>query len=226
MTTSARAAKPVMQPAEEPLARGGARFEMIARLAVLHDEAAETAGLARLLGRATTAALALGLSASVVAANWHGPLVPLFAWLFLLGAGMAAVFRVYDNSVASPIDLVQMRARSADLSAVMLYVGFAWGAGSFLALAADASLGGRLIFAAGAGALVTVALRNVVFSACFLLPATVLATAAALQQSGERRLLDGAAVLGSCVVVGLAGLVFERLFLRMRSRNMAPYSPN
>jgi hypothetical protein len=53
----------------------------------------------------------------------------------------------------------------------------------------------------------------------------VLATVAALLQPGQGRWPDAAAVLGACTAVGLAGVAFERLFLRARGRNMAPYFP-
>lgn len=190
----------------------------IARLSALRDESVETARLARLLERATHAVLALGLSASAVAAQWEGELAPLLVWLVLLGAGMVAVFRVYDSSVGSPFELVQLQGRSGDLSVILLYVGFAWGMGSFLVLAPDASLGGRLIFAAGAGIVVTAALRSFAFSLRFLLPVTVLAALAASMLPG--RLIDAAAVLGSCVVVGLAGLVLEQVTSRNSSGNL------
>jgi hypothetical protein len=195
-----------------------APIEKIARLAVLHDEAAETARRARLLGRATYAALALGLSASVVAAHWDGELAPLLIWLILLGAGLVAVFRAYDSSLALPFELVQLRARSSDLLAVMLYFGFAWGAGSFL-VAANTGVGERLVFSAGASIVVTGVLRSFAFSACFLLPTMVLATIAALAQPVEGRYLDALAILSAGVLVGLAGYALDR-FAFARAKKM------
>ena len=71
----------------------------LARLAALHDEAAETAHLANLLGRAPWAAGLLGLSALATAfffARSVSP-VPLAVWLVLVTAAVAPELRDLDR---------------------------------------------------------------------------------------------------------------------------------
>ena len=68
---------------------------LIARLAELHDEAAETALLANLLGRVPyLAAVLLGM-ACATAVLVHAGIAPLLTWLTLAAAGLVALMRAY-----------------------------------------------------------------------------------------------------------------------------------
>ena len=208
---------------EKPTSEGA--FETprddIARLAVLHAEAAEATLLGHLLSRATFVALALGLAESFVAARWVGALAPLISWLILMGAGLIAVFSAYDSFAANAFERADLRSMRRHLMAIMAYVGFAWGTAGFLVLAADGSLQGYLLVSAGTSALVVLVLRMSAFSACFLAPATLLSAAALLLRSQHPRLLDSAITLGSGLVIWVVAKAFERLSLH--SRQAVPY---
>src|ERR1700743_2827702 len=83
-------AKPDVLRREDPRIR-------LAQLARLHNEAAQTAMLANLLGRAPQAMAAVTLSGVVVAGLSLGAMPPaeVAAWLALVGAGVIALWRAY-----------------------------------------------------------------------------------------------------------------------------------
>jgi len=193
----------------------------IARLAELRDEAAETAVLANLLGRAPHLAAAL-LGVTVLAAAFvHAPLAPLLTWLTLMGAGLVALMRAYVTMIAAPFERAPLRFFARDLQAIMLYVGFAWGAGSFLALPPDITFGQLLAFSAGASVLVALIARACDAVACFTIPVTLLCGAAVLDKSFASGVFASAAILASgLLVVGVAYL-FERAQARPLDAGLA-----
>src|SRR5580698_7502204 len=84
----------------------------LARLAALHDEAAETAHLANLLGRAPWVAGLLGLGALVTAWFCAGSVssVSLGVWLMLVTVAVAAVGRSYGQAIEAPFDRTALKA--------------------------------------------------------------------------------------------------------------------
>ena len=74
------------------------------------------------------AAVLLGM-ACATAVLVHAGIAPLLTWLTLAGAGLVALMRAYIIAIAAPFARAPMRFFARDLQAVMLYVGFAWGAG-------------------------------------------------------------------------------------------------
>ncbi len=90
---------------------------------------------------------------SAAAALAHAATAPLLTWLVLIGAGLASLMRSYVIAIAAPFERAPLRLFARDLQAIMLYVGFAWGAGSFLALPADVTVLQAIMFSAGAASL-------------------------------------------------------------------------
>jgi len=171
------------KPASQPLAKPDAmRREdpriRLAQLARLHNEAAETAMLANLLGRAPQIMAVLGLGALVVAGLSLGamPLAQSVVWLALVAAGVVALWRSYARAMEAPFELFPLKGFAGDLSAVLFYAGFAWGAGAFLALAPQANIAAAALFLGVPGAALVYAARGkAVF---FLAPVCALALAA------------------------------------------------
>lgn len=226
MATIVRAATEIAsRSAEQPVSSGplDAPRERITRLVELHGQAAETAGIARLVERATYAVLALGLGASVVAAQWDGALGPILAWLILMGAGLLAAFHAYDDSATQPLDLAHVRPLGRVVSAIMLYTGLAWGAASFLLLPGDASLQLLLVLSAGASALIHLMLRAPTAGTCFLIPATLLPAMAVLVRPAQPRLLDAAAIIAAGLAIGLTANALERNIAHDRDRQAGRY---
>lgn len=187
---------------------------LIARLAELHDEAAETALLANLLGRVPyLAAVLLGM-ACATAVLVHAGIAPLLTWLTLAAAGLVALMRAYIIAIAAPFARAPLRFFARDLQAVMLYVGFAWGAGSFLALSPDLTLFQSLAFGAGSVAIVALVVRASDVTLCFGIPVTVLSAGAMLTRPSGGSLFAVAAIVASGVAVMLAAYLSERASLR------------
>jgi hypothetical protein len=174
------------------------------QLAMLHDEARETALLANLLGRAPQAAAALaGIALVTAALSFAQSSTPaLVTWLVLVAAGIGAIARAYTYTIKAPFERVPLRAFSRDLSAILFYAGFAWGAGAFLAMPATASALAMVLFSAGTCAVLAGLLRARDQSLIFLAPVAGLSALAPLMR-GETAGLE---VLVACGLV--AGVVY------------------
>jgi len=226
MTTIVRAAAEIVSgSAEQPASCVPleAPREAIARLAELHGQAAETARITRLVERATGAVLALGLGASVVAAQWDGALGPILAWLILIGAGLLAVFHAYDDSATRPLELAHVRPLERAVSAIMLYTGLAWGMASFLLLPGDASLQLLLVLSAGVSAVVYLVLRAPAVGTCFLIPVTLMPAIAVLVRPAQPRLVDAAMIIAAGLAIGLTANALERNIAHDRNRQAGRY---
>lgn len=193
----------------------GPHADMI-RLAGLHAEAAMTAHFANLLGRGPLLGAALlGASACVAAfAFGHAPIAEIAAWLLLMLAGCGALAKSYRRAIRAPFELAPLRAFSEDLKAIMLYCGFAWGAGAYLALPADTGLAGILMFSAGAAALFAITLRNKGAAIAFLAPVAGMSAFAAVLLPLQDGALASALVLIGCAAIAAALYAAEVLIAR------------
>jgi hypothetical protein len=189
----------------------------LARLSALHDEAAETALLANLLGRAPWAAAAIATAALayVFVSMSILPAASLLCWLALITAGVVAIGRAYGNAIEAPFDHVRLRNFARDLSAILLYLGFAWGAGFFLVLPAQAGLLASAGFVAAISAVLTGLLRARDVAFCFLAPATAMGVFAVAMRPLAGGLPAMLAILaGSLIVAGIAYLFEHTVFPR------------
>ena len=206
---------PVSTPREPETAPSLARA-YLTRLSQLHDEAAKTALLANLLGRAPYAAGAIAVAALVTAAlvASTAPLDELCTWLVLVAAGIGAASRAYAKAIRAPFELVTLQGFARDLSATLVYTGFAFGAGSLLVLPQNVSLLALLAFGAGTAALIGIVLRVRDLAWCFLVPAVTLSASAAILRPFQGGVADMAAMLVVGAAVAVAVQVAERLAVR------------
>jgi hypothetical protein len=185
----------------------------LAQLARLHDEAQETAMLANLLGRTPQVAIALGGCALLAAALTYGamPIAQTVIWLVLVGAGIGALWRGYAGAIAAPFERASLKNFAADLSAILFYAGFAWGAGAFLALPASWGIAAVAAFAAGPCALVAGFLQSRIPAWAFVAPVGLLtAVAVAIRPLGGG-LAEAGLVLLACAAIGLLSDWMQRL---------------
>ena len=203
------------QPRESEPAPSLARA-YLTRLSQLHDEAAKTALLANLLGRAPYAAIVLAAAAIVTAAlvASSAPTAELGTWLVLVAAGLGAAVRAYAKAIRAPFELATLQGFARDLSATLVYAGFAFGAGAILVLPANVSLLTLLAFGTGTSALVGVFLRVRDMTLCFLVPAVTLSAFAAVLRPFQGGVTDMAAMLVAGVAVAVAVQLAERLAVR------------
>jgi hypothetical protein len=164
---------PSLAESEEPALR---------RLAFLHEECVETARHAEQLARTPLAACALIFGCAIVVAlsAQSVPLGTLGLWALLVLAGAFGMLRLVQQTERAAFELMPLRAFALDLNAMLLYAGFAWGAGAFLAVPPDASALTLEWYAVGASLAVTGLFRAPVPTLCFVVPSTSLAVAAAL----------------------------------------------
>jgi hypothetical protein len=183
----------------------------LSRLAALHDEAAETAHLANLLGRAPWMAGLLG-SGALATALFCAQAVSSFslaAWLMLVTGAVAAIGWSYGKAIEEPFDRGALKTFATNLSAILLYAGAAWGAGLFLALPADMGLAGSIAFTATICALVAGILRARDMAFSFLVPATAVGAFSSLMRDAS--LTDALGILAGGLLVAAAATLLERL---------------
>ena len=197
----------IAQPQQPVPASSPGPKNALRQLAALHSEAEETAHLANLLGRTVPFAIVItGLCAATFA--FGGDTLPEgIAWAVLVLLGVGAMARVYSRTMVAPFARGPLQAFGADIMAILLYAGFAWGAGAFLALPQDAGIAAVILFAVAPAIAVAVLLRERNCLNVFLAPAAALTAFASLLRPFPDGALDAALVLlAAAAVVGVARL--------------------
>ena len=185
--------------------------DAVAKLAVLHAEAEETARLANLLGRALHAAIALPLAATLVIALSSGTSVaPRAAWAVLVAVASLAIARAYANAIGRPFERAALHSFAQDLTAVLVYSGCAWGAGAFLVLPGSAPVGSALMFAAGPALGIGLLLRERRAVLFFLAPVAALTSFACVLRQFSEGTMNAALVLIASAIVAAALILFHR----------------
>jgi hypothetical protein len=178
----------------------------LARLAALHDEAAETAHLANLLGRTPLAASALGVAGiiTVIVAFKTMPSPALALWLAMMTIAIAATALVYGRASDAPFDSDSLTVFARNLSAVLIFTGAAWGSGVALALPDDIGVMQMIIYALGAPAAIAAIFRVRDIGNCFVVPATATAAFCALMRDLSPTVTIGILMGGTAIVVAAA----------------------
>lgn len=185
---------------------GPAPQEALSRLAALHEEAGETARLANLLGNALH--VILMLPALALAVLWlGGGTTPWTDGLWLGFVGTAALFlaRFYRQAIRQPFARLQLKRFAARLSSCLLFAGFAWGAGAYLALPSYGGPLAAVLFATAPALAILLALREREAVFLFILPVSFLtAFAAVLRPFADGMLVSALVLLSSVLVCALA----------------------
>jgi hypothetical protein len=193
--------------AEEKPLRGS-----LARLKALHAEAEETARLANLLGRSGAVGAALPVLGIVtIALSVEANPASQIVWLLLVGAVALATLIAYRHAMKRPFEHDALKVYAKDLSAILLFAGFAWGAGAFLALPAGLSTGVVICFALLPAASIAYLLRDREALFLFLAPATVLTAAACLLKPFAGGWIAAATLVAAAAVLVGAARLYERL---------------
>jgi len=184
----------------------------VQRLAALHAEATETARLANLLGRGGALAGAIAgfaLAAAAMLSTLTG--AATLAWMLLCFAGAAVLGMTTVRTLRAPFERPALLTFREDMKAVLLYAGFAWGAGAWLMLPYDASAAAVIAFAAlPVGAIAALAKdRDCAF--LFGAPVTALVAFASVLRPFSDVALDAAFVLIACGAIGAAVVAAERV---------------
>ena len=208
-------------PPEAP----GASDDVLERLTLVHEECVETARHAALLTQTPAAARALILGCALVvgvSATSVSP-VTLGLWVALVLAAAFALLRMARQTERSAFELLPLRAFSLDLNAMLLYAGFAWGAGAFLALAPTAGMLTMGAYSVGAGLVMSAVLRVTTPILCFLIPSLALGAAAAL--AGSAGVPAAAAIIVSGLILAGTSAWAERRRARRHGVPLLPSSP-
>jgi hypothetical protein len=196
--------------------------DAMTKLAQLHAEATETARLADLLGRSLYIAIALPVFAALTITFAGGAGLPsTVAWAILILIASLSIGRSYTLALGRPVERVALRDFAQDLSACLLYAGFAWGAGAFLAVAGGADAGVALLFAGVPTLAVALLLRARQPALPFLAPVAALTSFACVLRPFAGGALAAALVLIACAVVA-AGIVATSRYAAKQHAALAP----
>ena len=168
-------------PAETPdhLEQTGSAFGHLSRLKALHEEAEETARLANLLGRTLYASATLAIASIAAILFAATGLSRALGWEVLMLLAIGALLHAYRHTMAAPFERAALRSFAEDLKAILLYAGFAWGAGAFLVLGIAASPLAAIFYSAGMIATLALLLRSATPILYFAIPVALLGTVAA-----------------------------------------------
>jgi hypothetical protein len=184
----------------------------LAKLAALHAEAEETARLANLLGRSAIIAAAITASATAVSL-----LLSSFAeaatlvWLLLSLAGAATLLIAYARTMRAPFERAALLSFREDLKAVLLYAGFAWGAGAWLVLPNEANAVAVVAFAALPVGAIAALTRDRDAAFLFGVPVMALVSFASVLRPFSDAGLDAGLILIACGAIGAAVLSIDRM---------------
>ena len=152
----------------------------LSRLPQLHEESRLALRRAGLLTRAVPAAGTLMAMGTVAALFGGGELGPAFAWSLLVLGGITAILVSHLRTAAV---FKNMAGSAADLRAILLYLGVAWGLGGFLALAPQPFL--IAAFAAIPTLALALLLRDSPAILAFGAPVTLIGLAACWLRTGD-----------------------------------------
>jgi len=96
------------------------------------------------------------------------------------------------------------------MSAILLYAGFAWGAGAFLALPAGTSLAASIVFAIVPSIAVAILLREREAVFLFLAPASMLTAFAGVLKPFAGGALDAGLILIAATAIAGAAVLAEK----------------
>jgi hypothetical protein len=199
----------VPRPSPVPAASPHIPHAAIARLPVLHAEAAQNARLGRFVAHSVQAACLLMLTGVATLSMGGGSLQSDFVWSVLVLAGVVAMTLNYiRGEAAGTLRRTRIEVSAADLRAILLYTGFAWGAGAFLALPTDPGVLPAFAFVMGPVLLLAALLKDEGGIAAFTAPAVILAAAAGMLKPWPGGNIAGALLVGA----GIAVLLFMHLY--------------
>ncbi len=173
----------------------------VARLAMLHEEAQDTARLANVLGRSIYVSLGFAAMAAATFTLGGNGLLESGVWAAFVAVAAVAIARAYRRTISKPFERAALNSFSQDLNANLVFAGFAWGAGAFLALPITAGTAAVVAFSAGAGIPVALLLREQERVFLFLAPVAALASFTCVLRPLSGGALDASLVLIACSAV-------------------------
>jgi hypothetical protein len=198
--------------APERLQKADERVGSIATLKRLHAEAEETAQLANLLGRSLYAGIALPiLGVLTVGMSVEMSPTPQLVWCGFVAAVAGAMLLAYRNAMRRPFERPALKDFAKDLSAILLFAGFAWGSGAFLALPAGTTAIAAVLFVTAPAMIIAYLLRDREALLLFLAPAACLTLVASLLKPYEGGVVVAALVLAASAAVACAAILYERV---------------
>ena len=196
-----------------------------ARLRAIHNEAEETSRLANLLGRTLYVGIALPVAALIAVALANPPAFRGLSFIVLTVMGAGAILFAYARAMRTPFDRACLRTFAADLDAIMLYAGFAWGAGAFLIVPTMSDPAIAVIFSGCIAALVAGLIQAREPVLMFAAPAGLLMALAAYLKPMHAPNATAFLAILSCSVV-IVSVAFSGWMKERSNRAPVPVDPS
>ena len=195
----------------------------LARLKAVHDEAAETSQLANLLGRSLYVGLLLPVLALAAIGLCDPPLTRGISFAVLVLMGACILLYAHGRAMRAPFDLAVLTTFSADLDAILLYTGFAWGAGAFLILPTNIDPALTTLFSGCTAAIVAMIVRSRRAVIMFAAPVGSFTALAALLRPLELPFISAALAVTACFFV--AGSVALSSWMKQQAADTSTIQP-
>lgn len=184
----------------------------LAKLKLLHAEAEETARLANPLGRSLYAGITLPVLAILtIGLSVEMRPAPQLLWCLFVAAVAGAILIAYRNAMRRPFERAALRDFAKDLSAILLFAGFAWGSGAFLALPVATAALPAILFVALPAVVIAYLLRDREALLLFLAPSTALTTIASLLKPFEGGVGVAALIVATSAAIVGATFAYDRV---------------
>ena len=171
-----------------------AAFDQLARL---HVETSEVGRLVMFLRASlNSASLFMLMGTCVLFLGGDATMPRNFAWATIMLAGVVGLLYSYIRTNAAVFDRAPVSVSARHLRLIFLYMGFAWGAGAFLAVPAMLPSFEAVLFAAIPTLLLALILHDGPATLAFLMPAGLLTLASAFLHSWPHPMVDALLILG------------------------------
>lgn len=194
------------------------RRDALDHLSLLHQDAARNLALSRFLAGSPLACVMLMLNGAVALlwaqADGGGTLKADFGWAALVLLGVVAMTRNFIRGHARSLRRLPLPEAAADLRALLLYTGAAWGAGAFLVMPDAAAPALIFSFAALPGLCLALVLDDTKASLAFVAPASLGSAIAAVLGAWPM----AGPVAAAIITAGAALIILPMLRRAMRAR--------
>jgi hypothetical protein len=145
-------------------------------------------------------------------------------WGVFIAFATVAILRAYQQVMAQPFERTALKTFAKDMSAILLYAGFAWGAGAFLGLAVGTGMAASVAFIAAPSLAMAILLREREAVFLFLAPASmVTAFACVLRPFADGALDAGLVLIAGCAIAAATAIMDRRRQAAFGLPSMLPH---
>ena len=136
---------------------------------------------------------------------------PQMVWCLFVAAVSGAILLAYRSAMRRPFERESLKHYAKDLSAILLFAGFAWGSGAFLALPSETPMAAAVVFATAPAMLIAYLLRDRNALFLFLAPVSLLTGAACLIKPFANAPWAAVLTIACALVIAGVSVLYDRV---------------